>query len=82
MARIIVIGHEQGECALLRSHLEFVGHNVTEASDGILVLAAFDQQGYDLIIVDALLPEEDGIVVARLSEIRHPSLHDAEQAIL
>ena len=66
MARIIVISDEQGECALLRSHLESVGHNVTEASDGVLALAAFDQQSCDLIIVDVLMPEEDGIVVAKL----------------
>ncbi len=72
MARIIVISDEQGECTLLRSHLESVGHNVTEASDGVAALAAFDQQSYDLIIVDALLPEEDGIVVARLSPKLQP----------
>ena len=72
MALIIVISDEQGECALLRSHLEFVGHNVTEASDGILALAAFDQQSYDLIIVDVLMPEEDRIMVAKLSPKLQP----------
>ncbi len=66
MARIIVIGDEQGERTLLRSHLEWVGHNVTEASDGIVALAAFDRQSYDLIIVYVLMPEEDSIVVAKL----------------
>ena len=72
MVRIIVISDEKGGCALLRSHLESVGHNVTEASDGLVALAAFDQESYELIIVDALLPEEDGIMVARLSPKLQP----------
>ena len=66
MASVVVISDVHGERTLLRSQLESVGHIVTEASDGVAALAAFDQQIYDLIIVDVLMPEEDGIVVAKL----------------
>ena len=66
MARIIVICDEQGDRDLLRSHLVSAGHNVSEVPDGIVALEAFDRQDYDLIVVDLILPEEDGIVVLGL----------------
>ena len=72
MARIIVIDDQAELRALLRSYLEAAGHVVTEASNGIVALVAFDEQIFELIITDVFMPEEDGIVVARLAHELQP----------
>ena len=72
MARIMVIDDQEELRALLRSYLEAAGHVVTEASNGIVALVAFDEQIFELIITDVFMPEEDGIVVARLAHELQP----------
>ncbi len=72
MARIMVIDDQEELRALLRSYLEAAGHVVTEASNGIAALVAFDELIFELIITDVFMPEEDGIVVARLAHELQP----------
>jgi len=73
MARIIVIDDEEDLRSLLRLLLESEGHEVDEAENGAQGLAALAKQSYDLVITDVLMPEEDGIAVAKQAPKLQPN---------
>jgi two-component system OmpR family response regulator len=50
---------------LLRQYLERHGYRVTAAADGRQMRAAMAQFQFDLIILDLMLPGEDGLVLCR-----------------
>jgi signal transduction histidine kinase len=57
-----------GNLKLLRAGLEFEGHQVIEAANGMEALAVLDQQSVDAVISDILMPSMDGFRLC--SEIR------------
>jgi DNA-binding response OmpR family regulator len=66
--RILVVEDEPQLRALLRLYLERDGYAVTEAGDGAAALAAYDEHGADLVILDLMLPRMQGETV--LEELR------------
>ena len=65
MAYMLVIDDEPSLRRLVRSMLESEGYEVDEAEDGIQGLKHIRKNGYDLVVTDVFMPEEDGIVVAQ-----------------
>ena len=61
MATILVIDDQDSVRKLLRTVLERAGHEVTEASNGRLGLAAYRERPADLVITDILMPEMNGL---------------------
>ena len=61
MATILVIDDLAPVRTLLRTVLERAGHEVTEAPNGRLGLAAYREKPADLIITDILMPEMNGL---------------------
>ena len=61
MATILVIDDQEPVRRLLRAVLERAGHEVTEAPNGRLGLAAYRERPTDLVITDMLMPEMNGI---------------------
>ena len=61
MATILVIDHQEPVRALLRTVLEGAGHEVTEAPNGRLGLAAYRERPADLVITDLVMPEMNGL---------------------
>ena len=61
MATILVIDDEDAVRTLLRTVLERAGHEVTEAPNGRLGLAAYRERPADLVITDILMPEMNGL---------------------
>jgi DNA-binding response OmpR family regulator len=71
MAKILVIDDEP----LVRKTIEVVlaraGHHITEAQDGIVGASVFEDDSFDIVITDMLMPEQDGIeTIRRLRGIR------------
>ena len=62
-SHILVVEDEPQLRALLRLYLEREGHAVTDAGDGPSALAAFDEHGADLIVLDLMLPGMQGETV-------------------
>jgi DNA-binding response OmpR family regulator len=62
-ARILVVEDEPQLRSLLRLYLEREGHDVTDAGDGPTALAAYDERGADLVILDLMLPGMQGETV-------------------
>ena len=73
MARgtILVVDDEKKMVDLVRAYLERDGYQVVEAADGRQALDVFHRTSPDLIILDLMLPEIDGLEVCR--EIRRAS---------
>lgn len=63
--RILVVDDEPGVVQSVRSYLEAAHFEVSAAYDGKEALAQFDAVAPDLIILDWMLPEMDGLTVAQ-----------------
>lgn len=61
MATILVIDDEASIRTLLRDILTKEGYQVLEAGDGREGLAMYQQQPVDLVIMDLLMPNTDGL---------------------
>lgn len=71
MARILVVDDDAHIREVVRFALEKAGHEVGEAADGRAALDAFARSPADLVVLDILMPELDGLEVCR--ELRRTS---------
>ncbi len=60
MARILLIDDMEGVRSSLSTVLSTAGHQVVEAADGDAGLRKADEQGFDLVITDIIMPKIDG----------------------
>jgi CheY-like chemotaxis protein len=63
---ILVIDDDELLCDMLAFYLELAGYGVVKAANGIEGLARLEEQRFDLILLDLLMPEMDGIRFLRL----------------
>jgi len=64
--RILLVDDEQSVQTLLAYPLRKEGYEVVPALDGQEALDRFDEQAFDLIVLDVMLPKVDGLEVCRL----------------
>jgi DNA-binding response OmpR family regulator len=64
-ARILLVDDEQSIQTLLSYPLRKEGYDVVEATDGRQALERFEQQLFDLVVLDVMLPRLDGLEVCR-----------------
>ncbi len=69
--KILVVDDDLNICELLRLYLEKEGYTVTIANDGINAVKMFEESKPDIILLDIMLPGQDGWQVCR--EIRKSS---------
>jgi DNA-binding response OmpR family regulator len=63
--RILLVDDEQPVQKLLSYPLEKEGYEVVQALDGHQALSAFEQQTFDLVVLDIMLPRMDGLEVCK-----------------
>jgi len=68
MARVLVVDDEEAVRDMLRRMLEARGHEVALASDSPTAVAGYLQHRPDVVLLDLLMPESDGLAV--LAELR------------
>lgn len=61
---ILLVEDEENLHEALKLNLELEGYEVTSAFDGAAAIKAIENEYFDLIILDVMLPEVDGISVA------------------
>jgi len=71
MAKILVVDDDPHIREVVRFALERAGHAVREAGDGRVALARLHESPADLVVLDILMPEIDGLEVCR--ELRRKS---------
>ncbi|MBA3012589.1 MAG: response regulator [Proteobacteria bacterium] len=75
--QILVIDDEKSICSLLRQLFERQGYQVLLAGNGNAGIQLFKENPVDLVIVDLIMPEKDGI-----ETIRELKLLDADIKII
>jgi DNA-binding response OmpR family regulator len=64
-ARILLVDDEQSIQTLLSYPLRKEGYDVVQATDGREALDRFEEQPFDLVVLDLMLPKVDGLEVCR-----------------
>jgi DNA-binding response OmpR family regulator len=70
--KILIIEDEKHIAEAIRLNLKMLGHETAHAINGKLGLGLFKLEKYDLIVVDLMMPELDGVGV--IKEVRHSDL--------
>ena len=68
MYHILVVDDEAQIRTLIRKYAEFAGYQVSEAVDGMEAVGLVKNNRYDLVVMDIMMPELDGLSACR--EIR------------
>ena len=70
-ASILLVEDEENLHEALKLNLELEGYSVSSAADGSEALKAIEQEYFDLIILDVMLPEVDGITVMETIRVQN-----------
>lgn len=73
-ARILVVDDEPSVLEMVKRHLTGQGYRVETARDGAEVAERIAREDYDLILLDILMPEKDGITTFREVVERWPDM--------
>ncbi|MDO9338897.1 MAG: response regulator, partial [Bacteroidales bacterium] len=65
MEKILIIEDEESILMALEDDLRIEGYQVSSAKDGLKGFTLAKEQGYDLIILDIMLPEMNGFEVCK-----------------
>jgi adenylate cyclase len=65
-ASVLVVDDNDVNCVLLRRRLESAGHIVTVAHDGREALRKIDEERFDLVLLDVMMPEMSGLEVLEI----------------
>ncbi len=66
--KILIADDEEKIRSLIRKYAEFEGYEVKEAADGMQAVLVAEEEDFDIIIMDVMMPELDGFSACR--EIR------------
>ena len=65
MAKILIVDDEPRIRELIHEHLQYSGYICEEAGDGSAALAQLSGGGFDLVILDLMMPFMDGMTCLR-----------------
>ncbi|HKP31307.1 MAG TPA: response regulator transcription factor [Chitinophagaceae bacterium] len=68
---ILIVEDEENFHEALKLNLELEGYSVSSAFDGSQALKAVEQEYFDLIILDVMLPEIDGIAITETVRVQN-----------
>ena len=77
MARVLIVDDDEPIRKTLRRMLEPAGYDVVEAADGREGVELYKEDSVDLVLMDLIMPEKEGIQAA--AELRH---YDPEVKII
>ena len=68
--RLLLVEDEEGLQNVIKLNLELEGYFVSIANNGIEALKLFEENRYDLVILDVMLPELDGFSVCKVIRLK------------
>ena len=60
MAKLLIVDDEQRIREMIKKYAVFEGHQVYEAADGFTAVQMAEENNYDIIIMDVMMPDLDG----------------------
>lgn len=73
--RILVVDDEEEIREMVRRHFRFLGFHVDTAENGRAALAIMQEQRYDIVISDIMMPEMTGTDMLREIRKQYPMTH-------
>src|SRR5689334_10695928 len=80
--RILIVDDDVRHRDLLIRYLGGEGYEVKAASDAAAMDKQLARERYDLVVLDLMLPGEDGLAICRRLRSQHESHHDAPAIIM
>ena len=74
MASILIVDDDPTVRMIAREMLRDGGHAIVEAADGDLALDVIEAVPLDVVVLDLLMPNKDGLEVIRHLKSRHPEV--------
>ena len=74
MSHVLVVDDDLTLAGVVVGYLERAGHRALHVADGRKALDAVEAEPPDLIVLDVMLPEIDGLDVCRRVRAKHPDL--------
>ena len=74
MARILIAEDDETMRRFLARALTSAGHEVIAVADGLDAMPLLDQDSFDLLLADIVMPGMDGIDLAKLASRQIPDL--------
>jgi DNA-binding response OmpR family regulator len=74
MSRVLVVDDDDTIATVVSGYLERAGHTAEHVGDGNTALKAIEADPPELIVLDIMLPEVDGLEVCRRVRVSHPGL--------
>jgi two-component system, cell cycle response regulator CpdR len=74
MARILLAEDDDDMRRFLAKALERAGHEVSAFAEGLSAFEHLQEAGFDLLLTDIVMPEMDGIELARRAAAQDPGL--------
>src|ERR1700749_5107469 len=71
---ILIVDDQREICDLVQEYLSGEGYRVSTAQDGAEMRRAMAQSPVDLVILDLMLPGEDGLTLARVMRQERPNV--------
>lgn len=71
---ILIVDDEQDICTLVAQYLSDEGYQVSVAHDGAEMRAVIARDPVDLVLLDIVLPNEDGLSIARQLRVENPNV--------
>ena len=72
--RILLVEDEKALAETIRLNLELENYTVVTAGDGRTAVKTFNQERFNLIILDVMLPEMDGFTVCEIIRLENPDI--------
>lgn len=66
MRNILVVDDEEDICKMIQQYLELYAYRVTVAGCGENAMEAISRQHYDVIILDVMMPDLDGVTLCEM----------------
>ncbi len=74
MAKVLIVEDDRGIARFLEIEMTKRGHDVEKAETGIEALEVFEEFKPDIVLLDVMLPEIDGIEVAQQMRSKDPKV--------
>lgn len=68
--RVLLVEDEQNILDALKANLELEGYHVVCETNGLAALKTFEQESFDLVVLDIMIPEVDGLEVCEVIRLK------------
>ncbi|HEV2722142.1 MAG TPA: response regulator [Thermoanaerobaculia bacterium] len=74
MARALIVDDDEPIRSMLAAIVRHQGFAVETAKDGVQAIESIEHDGYDVVLLDLMMPRVDGWTVLRYMHDHHPEL--------